>query len=405
MPHIKVKNFGPIKTGYTQENDFIDISKVTVFIGNQGSGKSTIAKLISTFSWMEKALIRGDYTENTFTAGDFLDERLPYHKIEDYIQDDTEIEYVGDAYSFKYKNKLIETKRNKNSSYALPQIMYVPAERNIISIEGVGKLKGISGALSDFIFEYSNASGTLKEPIELPINGLKMEYDKIEKTVFIAGKNHKIRLSHAASGFQSFVPLFLVSRYFSNYIGVKNGTSMSSEEKQRYSELITKIYADHSMNDEQKRINISDITRKFNKTFFVNIIEEPEQNLFPTSQQQALANLLAFNNAVSQNKLIITTHSPYLINFLTLAIEVGKVEKLCKTDKQKKKLFQIFPWKESIVNPDDLRIYELDDKGTVHLLKPYDGYLPSDENKLNFFLGESNDIFSHLMEMEQSAWR
>jgi len=34
----------------------MDVKKVTVFIGNQGSGKSTVAKLISSFSWIEKAL-------------------------------------------------------------------------------------------------------------------------------------------------------------------------------------------------------------------------------------------------------------------------------------------------------------------------------------------------------------
>jgi ABC-type glutathione transport system ATPase component len=49
MSKIKIKNFGPIQEGYNENNGWIDISKVTVFIGNQGSGKSTVAKLISTF--------------------------------------------------------------------------------------------------------------------------------------------------------------------------------------------------------------------------------------------------------------------------------------------------------------------------------------------------------------------
>ena len=50
---------------------WIEIKKVTMFIGNQGSGKSTVAKLISTFSWMEKVLTRGDYKEKEFTASRF----------------------------------------------------------------------------------------------------------------------------------------------------------------------------------------------------------------------------------------------------------------------------------------------------------------------------------------------
>ena len=60
MSKIKIRNFGPIKEGYQENGGWIDIKKVTIFIGNQGSGKSTVAKLISTFMWLEKALIRGD---------------------------------------------------------------------------------------------------------------------------------------------------------------------------------------------------------------------------------------------------------------------------------------------------------------------------------------------------------
>ena len=62
MSRIKIKNFGPIKEGLGEE--WIDINKLTVFIGNQGSGKSTIAKLFSTFTWIEKALIRGDIEQH-----------------------------------------------------------------------------------------------------------------------------------------------------------------------------------------------------------------------------------------------------------------------------------------------------------------------------------------------------
>ena len=53
MSKIKIKNFGPIKEGCLENDGWIEIKKVTVFIGNQGSGKSTIAKLISTFTWIE----------------------------------------------------------------------------------------------------------------------------------------------------------------------------------------------------------------------------------------------------------------------------------------------------------------------------------------------------------------
>jgi predicted ATPase len=54
-----LKNFGPIGPGLSDNGGWIDFKRVTVFIGNQGAGKSTVAKLFSAFSWMEKALVRG----------------------------------------------------------------------------------------------------------------------------------------------------------------------------------------------------------------------------------------------------------------------------------------------------------------------------------------------------------
>ena len=51
MSNITIRNFGAIK----EQSAPIEIKKVTFFIGNQGSGKSTVAKLISIFSWIEFA--------------------------------------------------------------------------------------------------------------------------------------------------------------------------------------------------------------------------------------------------------------------------------------------------------------------------------------------------------------
>ena len=62
MSRIKIKNFGPLKETASVTDGWIDIKK-NRFTGNQGSGKSTVAKLISTFTWMEKVLTRGDFKE------------------------------------------------------------------------------------------------------------------------------------------------------------------------------------------------------------------------------------------------------------------------------------------------------------------------------------------------------
>ena len=96
MSRIKIKNFGPIKEPKSVKDEWIDIKKVTVFTGNQGSGKSTVAKLISTFTWMEKVLTRGDFKEKEFTTTKFKNKYCGYHRISNYfIKERTEIIYEG----------------------------------------------------------------------------------------------------------------------------------------------------------------------------------------------------------------------------------------------------------------------------------------------------------------------
>ncbi len=50
--------------------------------------------------------------------------------------------------------------------------------------------------------------------IRSPINNVDLEFDKFNDIAHIVGKDensYKIRLSESSSGFQSLVPLFLVS--------------------------------------------------------------------------------------------------------------------------------------------------------------------------------------------------
>ena len=53
---------------------------------------------------------------------------------------------------------------------------------------------------------------------------------------------------------------------------------------------------------------------------FVNIVEEPELSLFPTSQLEVLKRLVADNTSTEANMLVIATHSPYSLAILNLFI-------------------------------------------------------------------------------------
>lgn len=408
MSRIRIKDFGPIKSGLPY-HEWIDIKKVTVFIGNQGSGKSTVAKLISTFIWIEKSLVRGDYNKKWFERKNKLkNQYLNYHRLENYFRDTTEIEYQGNAYSILYQNGTLSIREVPNQSYTLPQIMYVPAERNFITyVKTPKELKLSSESLKEFLTEYDNAKEDLKGSEKLPINDVEVEYDKLNDTLNLRGDGYKVKLTESSSGFQSLVPLYIVSRHLANSIKKQSETNkepMSSEEIQRFRKGVQEIFSNDYLTDEQKRVAISVLSSKFNKAAFINIVEEPEQNLFPSSQWKMLKSLLHFDNLNEGNKLIITTHSPYIVNYLSISIQGKYLEERINRSLNNSylldKLYSVVP-KDSLVASDDVVIYQLNEKdGSIRKLNTIEG-IPSDHNILNEMLAEGNILFDDLLEIEQ----
>jgi predicted ATPase len=415
MSRIRIKNFGPIKQGYAANDGWIDIKKVTVFIGNQGSGKSTVAKLISTFTWIEKALVRGDYDKKWFERKNKLkNQYLNYHRLENYFKPDingddgTAIEYEGEAYSIKYESGVLNINEIPNKDYLLPQIMYVPAERNFITyVKTPKELKLSSDSLKEFLTEYDKAKNEMKGIERLPINDVDIEYDKLNDTLNLKGRGYKVMLTEASSGFQSLVPLYLVSSYLASSVrkqSESNKEPMSSEELQRFKKGVEDIWRNNSLSDEQKRVALSVLSSKFNKSAFINIVEEPEQNLFPSSQGQMLQSLIKFNELNEGNKLIITTHSPYIINYLSLAIQGKYLEDRIRKSPNESvllaKLYNLIP-ENTLVSSNNVIVYQLDElDGSINRLDTIHG-IPSDENYLNDRLAEGNHLFDSLLEIEQ----
>lgn len=389
MSNIIIRNFGAIK----EQSAPIEIKKVTFFIGNQGSGKSTVAKLIATFMWIEKALFKESYNPQWFEKNNtFRDLFLSYHRLENYLKENTYIQYIGSAFSITYTKGQLSFEK-KEMAYTLPQLMYVPSERNFISyMKSMRELKVASAALNDFLAAYTYAKEKMTE-IPLPINESYLLYDKDRDILYVKGEDYRVQLSEASSGFQSLVPLFLVSDYLVN--SIRNKTEpMSIEERKQFEKQIKEIYANPYFTEEQRRSAANALSEKFNKTSFVNIVEEPEQNLFPTSQRDMLYSLLKINNEITANKLIITTHSPYLVNYVSVSVEAGKLKQGVIAEKGGQ-LSEIVP-----INADDLAIYQLkEEDGTIELLDSYEG-IPSDENFLNDEIGRTNELFADLLDLQ-----
>jgi len=280
--------------------------------------------------------------------------------------------------------------------------MYVPAERNFLSsIENINKVSNlIVGSLQNYSVEFRNAQLSNKsKAVELPISGTKVVYDPKDAQNYLLFGKKRLKLTEGSSGFHSIVPLFWVTKYLIEFIkqGEKNllellSTDQTIRRNQELKELNLSGLDVKTLKKGEKKIN-----EKYVCKYFVNIVEEPEQNLFPNSQRLLLNSLLSFNNG--NNMLIMTTHSPYIINFLTLAVEANNLKPRADTNELKSKLNEIVPL-NSTVDGNDLVVYQLnEDNGQITKLKTYKG-LPSDENYLNEGLAESNNLFSDLLDIE-----
>jgi predicted ATPase len=410
MVKLKIKNIGPIKNGFNSNDGFINFTGVTLFVGNQGSGKSTVAKVFSTLSWIEKALVRGDFNANYLSSYNRFKKHLAYQGISNYLNNNSLIEYIGNAFTIKYYNsKLIITENTNKSGYKFPKIMYVPAERNFVSsVDRPDLVKRLPLPLYTFLDEYDEAKNNLRNEIKLPIGNVSFQYRKQNKKSWLLGHDFKIPLLEASSGFQSLVPLFIVTQHLTQIIkqsGDSTYKKISVDEGKKIRKEIDNIFSNENISEDIRRVLLEKLSARFEYACFLNIVEEPEQNLYPISQKEILFELLNSKNDFEHNKLIITTHSPYIINYLTLSIKADIVKhKINGNDNNHnrlKELSEVVPL-GSTVDKSIVSIYQLSEHGDITRLSDYNG-LPSDENYLNEFLAESNDMFIKLMEIEDQC--
>ena len=352
---LKIKNFGPIKKGYTnpQTDDFFDVHRCSVLIGEQGTGKSTIAKLISTLLWLEKDIIQRRRDFNQFKTEDFI-KLCKNQKIDGYFKLESYICYKSDIFDFEYKDsQFLITKKNDLSKYNGKKIMYIPSERNLISVlEDVDEISGLPYTLQSTYEEFIKASKKIGEKKKkLPLNGFEYSYNKSINTGFIEdiSNNSVVKLSASSSGLQSFAPLFLISDYLSKSVTedfFDKITSFSSKEKEYAKDLI-KSHSSELFNDKTEQVlekferaisvGLSSDFTESDKTIlmaqlssilnicFTNIVEEPEQNLYPSSQIEVAKFLISCLNENVRNSLLITTHSPFILSTLNNLLYASKI--------------------------------------------------------------------------------
>ncbi len=391
MKTIHVRHIGPIN-----DSGVLHLAPVSLFCGRQGSGKSTLAKLFSTCLWLEKALVKGNVTIKHVTSySRFKKELCGYHRLTDFFSAESYLRYESNFFVFTYAESRFNVEAKEQQHFLMPKVMYVPAERNfMVAVEHAEKIKKLPPSLQTLQDEYLHALREAKGTLPLYVDQVALQYDKLNKVTWVVGKEHKTKVNQAASGFQSIAPLMVVSDYLSGMVNGKT-ESISIEEKNRFRKEIQKILSNKKYTDEMKNLLIENLNSQLKIDCFWNIVEEPEQNLYPQSQRMVLNALLKNFNQSPHNGLIITTHSPYMLNYISLNIKAGMIAK--KQPDCAKAVSNVVP-RESWLDAEQVKVFEIQD-GTVTELRKYEG-MPSDDNFLNNALAETNNLFDQLLEIE-----
>ncbi len=356
-----VKSFGPVK-----DLDII-FKKVTLFIGDQGTGKSCVAKLFSMFKWIEKGLSQKKYKLSYFEQYNRFKTKLcAYHRIESFINENSYIKFEGNLYVFIYENGCFSVKDKNQDINGISKIMYVPAERSIVSVaENKSKLlKELPDSSETFSDEFVNAKKFFQNGYNLPFEGLRFEYDSLNDTSWIHGAGYKVRLTNASSGIQSSLPMCIVSEYLSSKISDKEEIKLSKEEKDKLEKKVAEIMQNDEYSDSIKDMMIRQLSYANRYNRLINIVEEPELNLFPRSQMEVLFSLISNNASFYENMLVLTTHSPYTLAIINTMI-MGAKAYANANEEQRDQIEAILPVKYQI-NEVDIAVYRLSSSDAIY---------------------------------------
>lgn len=391
MCTIKIQNLGPIKSVE------FELNRINVITGPQCSGKSTIAKVVSCCSWLEKDSIRRQSV--THITREFFEQvLLSYHQLDNYPKHtDVLIEYNGDALYIYYTQHDFDVKKADGfEQKTLGKVAYLPAERNIASLENVESfnLPGINirGYLWDWFI--IRTKYTYDNPLDLFTLGIKYYYNKDKGDVIVLEDDSEIPLNAASSGLQSVTPLYACMHYMTSWI--YQNREDTSYEKQELLEkaVLLRVYKSelkekgidvpdtvleshlvpemlettHRLIDQIINTSVADKVRlsdSFLQTmdklvgdlstphYSRIILEEPEMNLFPQSQIDLVYDILKMIN-VSRDSLLINTHSPYILYALNNCMLGGLLKDRIDDE-------NLLAYQESFVDPKYVSVWELRD--------------------------------------------
>lgn len=400
-PYITIQNVGPIK------DITLPLNRVNVLIGPQSSGKSTIAKLLSFCSWLEKEMTitqKSIKTDEEYIKRNLFD----YHRIGSYFDETSVVIYEDDCMKFSFSKMRATTKKCDNFAYSLShKTAYIPAERIMAAIPNVRSFQLFHSSLQTFLFDWWKMGPifTKDKAIEIPDTGVSYYYDpKTSSDVVRLPNGKELDLREASSGLQSLIPMYIYLKYVTEWvyehedvqsfdrsktydqalvrrIASTGNTPMSDDEIDEYIEAMkptvsmeqmlqmARNYRAHGLKLPNMMEELAIFADNITHAHYTNIIiEEPELNLFPHTQIEFLYALLKMFKS-DRDTMVITTHSPYLLFALNNCLMGGLVGSRIG-EAQKKQMLSHEVW----IDPKMVSVYELYD-GELKPIQDGDGIL------------------------------
>lgn len=320
---LYIKNFGPIN-----EINLEKIYPVMVLMGESGSGKSTILKILVLFRWIYKKLCMRSYLKSSgIDKSQFTFNFKTYIRNngwENYIAKNTIVKYKRDSVEISYANGRLNVGTEiPADEISFDKMSFICDKRNLIPelLSKNIKERSANFFLNETYTDFLEASRVL-ETLDIPYFGIDFTKKKTSNgSQFFVEKNdeesnYSINFEDASSGMQNTIPIELIIDYYVNHYNLVESFNQS---------LLASVIEYGTVTNFKPIQDINSINRK--NIFFH--IEEPELSLYPDTQTKLMRRMLT--TLFSQKREVdfyamIATHSPYIVNYLNLAIKSNIIE-------------------------------------------------------------------------------
>jgi AAA15 family ATPase/GTPase len=204
---LTIKNFGPIN------KMSFEFKKINIFIGDQGTGKSTVAKILSAIKntiFLKLFDLPEDETEQ-------FNGHLDLMGIKGFIKKNSNLVYEYPDYSFEFRDGKVSINKNLSPSDSMSfTFNYIVAERNMVhvladSLYALLELKAdLPKLFLRFGNKYQNSRKSKNEFDYSAILGVRFTH-KNNKDFIIIPNGSEINLSDASSGIQGSIALLTVA--------------------------------------------------------------------------------------------------------------------------------------------------------------------------------------------------